>query len=272
MKNQTLNLLSRAILGLCLLFALVPFSACQRIEPNYVGVLMENYGKSGKSDFSIVKGTVNTMGPGTQLYEVPLFEQRAAVDSALHLKAADNTEFFANPKYSYKIIEQRAVDVVFENKHLDKGSNFMRSLEDNVLETRMYDIIKEESRKYLTDTLMSNGGSLKFEQVVQEIVKKEFELRGLALITLTVQLEFSVKVKEKIEQRNEVNTNISVLDQQIMEQRKRNELAELKAQENLIFARSLTPELLQYKFIEKWDGKTSLYGASSPVHLLKNVP
>ena len=38
------------------------------------------------------------------------------------------------------------------------------------------------------------------------------------------RLEFSDKVREKIDSRNEVNTNISVLDQQIEEQKKRNEL------------------------------------------------
>ena len=42
------------------------------------------------------------------------------------------------------------------------------------------------------------------------------------------QFKFSDKVKAKIDNRNEVNTNISVLDQQILEQRKRNELAELE--------------------------------------------
>jgi hypothetical protein len=31
-----------------------------RVQPNYAGVLMENYGKDGKSDFSLQKGRVNT--------------------------------------------------------------------------------------------------------------------------------------------------------------------------------------------------------------------
>ena len=26
--------------------------SCERVEPNYVGVVMENYGKNGKSDFT----------------------------------------------------------------------------------------------------------------------------------------------------------------------------------------------------------------------------
>lgn len=254
---------------------LIFVSSCQRVAPNYYGVLMENYGKSGKSDYSKQQGRVSTISPGTELFQVPAFEQRGVFtddngrDRILKLKAADNTEFSAKPLYSYKAIENRVVDLVFQNARLGSGSDFMRSLEDNVLEPHIYDLIKEESRKYITDTLMAPGGSLKFERRVQDIVKKSFDEKGLELITFSCNLDFSEKVKAKIDSRNEVNTNISVLDQQIAEQRKRNELAELKAQENIILSRGITPQLLQQQFIEKWDGKTPLYG-NLPITLLKN--
>lgn len=252
-----------------ILLATVLFSSCERVAPNYIGVLMENYGKDGKDDFTLVKGRVNTMSPGSELFQVPLWEQRADYeDRVLHLKAADNTEFSSKPIYSYKVIEKKAVDVVFDNKHLGSGDDFMKSLEDNILETKIYDIMKEESRKYTTDELMANGGSLKFEERIQHLIKEEFANKGLSLMTFSCQLDFSAKVKAKIDSRNEVNTNISVIDQQIAEQRKRNELAELKAQENIILSRGITPQLLQQQFIEKWDGKTPLYG-NTPVTLLK---
>lgn len=244
------------------------FASCERVAPNYIGVLMENYGKSGKSDFSTTKGRVNTMGPGTELFQVPLFEQRAQFEKPLNLKASDNTAFSSQPTYSYSVIENRAVDVVFQNKQLGSGDEFMKSLEDNILEAKVYDIMKEESRKYTTDSLMANGGSLRFEETVQALVLKEFESRGLKLTTFSSQLDFSDKVKAKIDTRNEVNTNISVLDQQIQEQRKRNELAQLKAEENKIISSGITPQLLQQQFIEKWDGRTALYG-TMPVTLFK---
>jgi len=131
----------------------------------------------------------------------------------------------------------------------------MKALEDNVLEPHIYDIIKEESRKYITDSLMASGGSLKFEQRVQELVKKSFEEKGLELITFSANLDFSDKVKAKIDTRNEVNSNVTVIDQQIIEQKKKNELAELQAQENIIRSRGITPQLLQEQSIAKWDGK-----------------
>ena len=244
------------------LLAVVAFSSCERVAPNFVGVLMEDWGKNGKSDFTIVQGRVSTVAPGTELFQVPLFDQRGQWDEPMHLKAADNTEFTAKPTYSYKVIRERAIDIVFDNKHIGSGEGFMRSLEDNILEPRIRDLIKEESRKYKTDSLMADGGSLMFEKAIEKIVEEEFEKRGLQLISFSSQLEFSQKVKDKIDSRNEVNTNLSVLDQQIAEQKKRNELEELKTQQAIIKSRGLTKEILQQQFIEKWDGKSALYGVA----------
>ncbi len=169
------------------LFAVVLFASCERVAPNYAGVLMENYGKQGKEDFKIVAGKVSTWELGTELFQVP-------------------------------------------------------------------------SRKHKTDSLMADGGSLVFEKRLEQIVDKEFEKRGLQLLTFSAQLEFSRAVRDKIDSRNEVNTNISVLDQKIEEQKKQNELEQLKTEQALIASRGLTREILYKQFIDKWDGKTPLYG------------
>lgn len=242
------------------------FASCERVAPNYAGVLMENFGKEGKKDFSIKTGRVATWEIGTELFQVPLFDQRGEFAESVTLKAADNTEFKARPAYSYKVIKERSIDVVFDNKHIDKADTrngkdgFMQSLEDNILEPRIYDLIKEESRKFKTDSLMADGGSLLFEKQLELIIESEFEKRGLMLLTFSSQLEFSQKVREKIDSRNEVNTNITVLDQQITEQQKRNELEKLKRDQMLIQSQGLTKEILYKEFIDKWDGKTPLYG------------
>lgn len=55
----------------------------------------------------------------------------------------------------------------------------------------------------------------------------------------------------------------------IVDPGKENELRVAEAQANELKQRSLTPLLIQQQFIEKWDGKTPLYG-SSPT-FFKNV-
>ena len=267
MKMKMKNPISKSLFLIAAMLTVITFSSCERVAPNYAGVLMENFGKEGKNDFKIVSGRVNVMAPGTELFQVPLFDQRGEFASPVTLKSADNTQFQSRPTYSYKVIRSRAIDIVFDNKHIDRADTdkgkdgFMQSLEDNILEPRIYDLIKEESRKYKTDSLMADGGSLMFEKRLEQVVEQEFERRGLQLLTFSAQLEFSDKVKEKIDSRNEVNTNITVLDQQIAEQRKRNELEQLRTEQAIIKSRGLTKEILQQQFIEKWDGKTPLYGA-----------
>lgn len=271
--------MNRISLVLLVAIASIALTGCgTRVVPNHAGVLMSNYGKAGKEDFSLQKGMVSDFWPSTHLYQVPLFEQRAKFEAQFRLKASDNTEFTSQPTYSFKVIESRAVDVVFENKHLGNGNGgdeFMKSLEDNILETKIYDLMKEASRRHTTDDLMATGGSLKFEESVQELVRADFEKKGLELVTFSAQLNFSDKVTDKIDKRNEVNTNISVLDQQITEQRKKNELEELIKDQNLIKSAGLSPLLIQQlqlevqsEFIRKWDGKSALYG-STPLTVLR---
>jgi hypothetical protein len=263
-------------LFLVLVFA-VGMTSCERVAPNYYGVLMENYGKNGKDDYSKQQGRVSTMSPGTELFQVPAWEQRGQFtddegqDRVLQVKAADNTAFTSKPLYSYKVMENRVVDVVFQNSRLGSGDDFMTALQDNVLEPRIYDIIKEASRSYTTEQLMANGGSLKFEQYVQDIVTKEFEKSGLQLVSFSLNLDFSNKVKAKIDSRNEVNTNISVLDQQIAEQKKRNELEALKTEQNKIRSAGITPQILQEQAIRKWNGELPTTMAGGNLPFVKNV-
>ena len=255
MKNFKLILMT-LLVGLMIV-------SCSRVAPNYQGVLMENFGQNGKQDFTLVKGRVFTISPGTELFQVPLFDQRGRFIEEIKLKASNNTEFTANPKYSYRVIENKAVDVAFAGSRLDgDGEEMLDAIEDDILEPRIDDLIKEFSRSYHTDSLMATGGQLRFEKDLEISVRKEFEAVGFELRTFQSQLEFSNKVKGKIDTRNEVDTNLSVLDSQIEEQRKKNELEELKTQQALIRSRGLTDQILQKEFIDKWDGKTPIYGSA----------
>lgn len=239
------------------------FTGCARVAPNYQGVLMTDYGQDGKSDFKLVKGKVNVAAPGTELFQIPLFDQRGDFQNKLTLKASNNSEFTSSPKYSYRVIESRAIDVAFAGSRLDgDGEAMLDAIEDNILEPRIDDLIKEISRSYHTDSLMATGGQLKFEKDLEAKVKLKFEEVGFELITFQSQLEFSNKVKEKIDSRNEVDANLSVIDKQIIEQKKLNELERLITEQAKIRSEGLTEEILREKFIEKWDGQTPLYGDS----------
>lgn len=256
---KKIKLLSLVVLSIILL------SSCGTVvQPNYGGVLMENYGKAGKSDYEEVTGRVSTWGLGTQLFQVPLWQQRAQVEDTLHMQDAKNNEMKCFPRYAYTITKGKLVDVVFNNSQIanensNNGSAFLTNIENNVLETAIYDIVKEQSRKHVADSLMNNGGSLKFEKECEELIKKVFVDKGFTLEAITIQLTYSNKIMETLDKRLEVSTNVSTLDQKIIEQRKKNELEQLITDQILIKNKILTPEYLENLKIEKWDGKLPQY-------------
>ncbi|MNC81242.1 hypothetical protein D3C75_1343110 [compost metagenome] len=62
-----------------------------------------------------------------------------------------------------------------------------------------------------------------------------------------------------------------MLDQQIEEQKKRNELAELQAQESIIRSKGITKEILEEMAIQKWDGKLPATWSGSTLPFVKTV-
>jgi hypothetical protein len=109
---------------------LLTLSSCKHVETNYEGVLMENYGKRGKADFSIQSGQVWTISPGTELYQVPMFEQKGDCP-ALKVYAKDGGEYTVDPSYSYSPIRGKGVDIIFAYKHcMANQKHFMIMLKD----------------------------------------------------------------------------------------------------------------------------------------------
>lgn len=246
------------------------FVGCQRVEPNQAGVLMTDYGKKGKEDFSIVSGRVFTGMLGTELYTIPLYEQRHEFKKYITLKSADSTQFVVKPMYSYKVIKERAIDVVFDNKQaVGKDDSAMASIEDNILNPRIVDILRTTLSKQKSTELMSEGGNLAFNENVREQVRTELAKRGFELISFSTMLDYSTEVKSIIDKRNQSNTSIETIESEIKQAQKKLELERINTEIALVKSRGLTKELLQQQFIEKWDGKSALYGETPITHLSK---
>jgi len=68
--------------------AFLALTSCNRPEPNYEGVLMTDYGRNGIESFKVVTGAQGILGPGSELYQVPMFEQKSDVE-AVSVSAKD---------------------------------------------------------------------------------------------------------------------------------------------------------------------------------------
>lgn len=244
---------------------------CQRVEPNNAGVLMTNHGKKDKADFKIVSGSVYTFWFGTKLYTIPLFEQRYNSEEGITLKSADSTQFVVKPIFSYRVIKDRAIDVVFDNKQSMKGDdNTMRSIETNIMIPRITDILRTSLSKEKSTDLMSEGGNLAFNENIRNQVKTEFEKRGFELISFSAMLDYSSEVKTIIDKRNQSNTSLETIESEIKQAEKRLKLEQVNTQIAIVKSQGLTDQVLKEKFIDKWDGKSSLYYGTPATFIMKD--
>ncbi len=267
---------------------LIIFSACEYVEPNYEGVLMENYSKSGKADFSIQQGKVWTASAGTSLYQVPMFEQKGDCPELI-VFAKDGGKYTVDPSYSYSPIRGKGVDILFAYKHLYGSSEtFYDNIEGSILNPRVLNAYREEARKFSTDSLMNNVA--KYENNVQTRLASEFSGKYFELSEVTSNLTPPASMSKAIESRNNQIQEANKLDNQkktresqikidimnaetaakikILTANADVQSARLETEARELRNRSLTPAALRELELKKWDGAyptTIVQDSKSPI-------
>lgn len=224
-------------------------TSCERVEPNFEGVLMENYGRNGKEDFKTVKGKQWTISPGVRLYQVPMFET-SGDPSAITIYAKDGGKFTVDPSYQYQPIRGKGVDIVFNYKHL--GVNTPEVMFDNVEEAILNKLVinayREVARNYSTDSLMNNLNT--YENEVNDRLNVEFKNKYMTLNNLTSGLTPPPSMAKAIEDRNNMIQKANKIENELNVAKMELEKAKIQRQTNLVKSKGLTEEILQEKYID----------------------
>ena len=228
---------------------------CNRPEPNYEGVLMTEYGRNGINSFKIVTGAQGILGPGSELYQVPMWEQAGDPD-IVEITAKDAGVFTVDPSYTYTPIRGKGAEIVFnyKNYRIQDPETFFDNVEANVLNKRVTDAYREEARNYTTDSLMNNLG--KFELSVQKRLKEEFKTKFFDLTTLTSGLKPPASMLKAVEDRNKAIQEANRVKNELETSRMLLEKAKIDAETNKVQSVGLTREILMQQYIEML-GKTS---------------
>jgi len=232
---------------LVLLVGVLFLGSCHRQEPNYEGVLMTDYGRNGIESFKVVTGAQGILGPGTELYQVPMFEQKADVD-AVRVSAKDAGVFTIDPSYSYQVTRTKGPNIVLNYKHLGTGDGFLDNVEENVLNKLVTDTFREEARNYTTDSLMNNLNT--FEKRVEKSLTIKFSNKFFTLNTLTSGLTPPKSMAEAIEARNNAIQKANQVRNELETSKLYQEKARIDAETDRIKSAGLTKEVLQQKWIE----------------------
>jgi regulator of protease activity HflC (stomatin/prohibitin superfamily) len=232
-----------------LILSIAFLSSCNPVQPNYEGVLMQNYGRNGKADFTAVTGSQGMLGPGTELYQVPMFEQKADPSEVL-VTAKDAGVFTVDPTYTYQAVRGKGVDIIFNFKHVGVSDRdgMMDNIEGSILNSIVVNAYREEARNYKTDSLMTNLNA--FENAVELRLKKEFELKFFSITQLTSGLKPPASMAQAIERRNNAIQQAEQVKNELEVSRMQLEKAKIEAEANRVKAGGLEPRVLQEQWIE----------------------
>lgn len=244
----------------CLLFGflVMTFASCTRIDAGHEGILIKQYGTDkGVQDVSLVTGRV-WYNPWTENVEqYATFVQTIDYD-AFGVNAKDGSSFSVDPTLSFNIAPGNSPRIY---------KKYRKTLQE-VSETTILNYVKDAFRlqmnKYSTDEIVSNRE--KFESDVQKTLSDVLEKEGFKLEQLTSGLQYPQTIVDAVNAKNKAVQEAMKVENELRlveaQAKKMIVQAEAEKRANELRQQSLTPLLIQQQFIEKWDGKTPLYGTA----------
>lgn len=246
--------------------AVLTLASCTRIDAGYDGILIKQYGSDrGVQDVSLVTGRVWYNPFIEDVEQMPTFVQTYDFP-AFTVNAKDGSSFTVDPTMSFGVEKGNAPKIF---------SKYRKSLEE-VTGTTIFNYLKDafriEMNKYTTDEIVSFRE--KFENDIQKSIRQVLEKEGFYFEQMTSGLQYPQTIVDAVNEKNRaVQEAMKVENELRVAEAQAKKLliqAEAEKKANELKLQALTPLLIQQQFIEKWDGKTPLYG-NVPT-FFKNVP
>lgn len=272
-----MNFKNVLLLGL----ASVSLAACSRVDPGHVGIKVNNWGSdAGVSSTALGVGTYYA-GPGTSIYEYPVYTSTYTWSRATNEGEKANEEFSFADKNGLTVTADVAVSY-----HVDSSK---APILFQKYRTDMQGIVNGPLRAVVREAFNAHAGTLAVEEIygggrtkllsdVQEDVRRTFKDSGL--IVEQVYWASPIRVPDAI--MKQINQKIANEQQALAAQaavataeanaRARIADAEGRAKAMQVEASAIStnPQILQLRAIEKWDGKYPQYvGGGMPLPTLK---
>lgn len=245
--KKAINLLSA--LTICILLS--GCMGCSRVEPNYEGVLMTSYGRNGKTDFTRVTGSQNTLWFGTSLYQVPMYAMNGNPD-AITVTAKDGGVFTVDPQYTYQAKRDSGINIIFNYKYLGLSGQLddddLNNIESGVLNPLVLNAYREEARNFATDSLLTSINL--FENNVETRLKQQFSKKFFDITSLTSGLKPPRSMTENIERMNNAKIETQTVRNQLATATMLQQKASIDAKTNEIKSQGFTKEILAEKWID----------------------
>jgi len=251
------SLLKSGILIIGAALALSTTSCREKIDGGNEGVLVDQYGSDKGQGVSLIAGSTWYNPWSQDVFQFPLFVQNADY-APFEVSSKGGPVFRIAPRITY-VIQRGKAPEIFRKYRKDIGE-----IEAAALNTYTRDAFRNVFGRYTPDFIVTSRDSV--ENQVTSYLSRELEKDGFQLQALTYSWALPPAIQHSIDaQANEVAKTKQVesrLKTAEMEAREKIIVAEAEARANELRQRTLTPMLIQQQFIEKWDGRTPLYGVS----------
>jgi len=293
------RVLSFALAGIAALVLLViTFSAWRSIHPGYVGIVFD------KANHNVTTGALDPgwafINPFTQaIQEYPVTiqtyqmvqnadEGQVQGDDSIKIQSDEGQQINLDVVIQYQVEKDKASQL-----YVDWGGAPLEAVQDGVVRQYTRSQVPVVAAKYGWEEITST----KRGQIVQEItdvLREEFDKRHLSLVSFGVRevhlpqslqdaLNQKIQAQQAAEQQKYSLQQAEVKADQDVAQAtgEANAVkakaegdaqatltkAKAQAEANNLLARSLTPPLIQYEGLQKWDGRLPLFtgGGGTPL-------
>lgn len=253
------------ILGLFMAFiAMFMMSSCaERIDAGHEGIKFNLAGAGkGVDDVALVSGWVFYNPFTTGVYEMPTFAQTIDYEP-FEVNSKDGTKFTIDPSMIVKVEDGKS-PVIFKK---------YRKKLDEVVHGSLYIYVKDAARivfnKYTADSIVSHRELV--DKSFDDYVRAAFSREGFALEQLTPGISYPKSYEDAINAKNKaiqeemrITNEVKVAEAEAKkaeaEAKKRIVAAQAEAEANRLRTQTLTPQVLEKAWIDKWDGKLPVYG------------
>lgn len=255
--------ISIALVGILALF--LTMYSIDRIDSGQTGIIVNLAGSDrGVDDAKVETGWVVYNRFVKQLFEYPAFAQIVDYEP-FDIQDKKGTIFKTDPTIEY-YIERENAKVVFL-----RYRKTTEELEQSVILTEVKNAYKDIAGLYETDSLINNRPA--FEKEVETLLKERLSLRGFTFSNIQSSVKPNDVLQAAIDAKNTAVQNALKVENEkkaaIAEAEKVVAAAKGKADANRILQQSITPELIQLKAVEKWDGKLPLSTSGNTLPFLK---
>lgn len=276
----------RSLKLLVLLVAMIAtLASCTRVPAGYVGVKVYLLGGSKGVDNEVLPVGRYWIGMNEELYTFPTYQINYVYTADSSEGSPANEQFTFQTKEGMECsmdlglsmhFEATSVSKMFTTYH--KGEQEIRGV---VVRNAIRDALNKVAGAMPIEYVYGEGKGIMTDSV-QGLVKATLDKTGIVIdkIYLIGSIRIPSSVKQALDAKveatqlaqkaeNEVQRATAEAQIAIAQSQGRGESvlieAKLQAEANVVLARSITPALIDYKKIEKWDGKLpTVSGGNTP--------